>query len=70
MAPIESRGNFNGVPGLNVVYSNWIHSLLQRVLMKKFINRQEAVVEEMLEGLVVLCPGSSRLAGYEGNDTS
>ena len=33
--------------------------------MKKFINRQEAVVEEMLEGLVVLCPGSSRLAGYK-----
>src|SRR5271170_5740780 len=33
--------------------------------MKKFINRPENVVEEMLEGLVALRPGSSRLAGHK-----
>src|SRR5271154_5455397 len=33
--------------------------------MKKFINRPEDVVEEMLEGLVVLQPGSSRLDGHK-----
>ena len=33
--------------------------------MKKFINRPEDVVEEMLEGLLLLNPGSSRLAGYK-----
>jgi triose/dihydroxyacetone kinase / FAD-AMP lyase (cyclizing) len=31
--------------------------------MKKFINRPEHVVEEMLQGLVVLHPGSARLPG-------
>jgi dihydroxyacetone kinase len=33
--------------------------------MKKFINRPQDVVEEMLEGLVVLHPGSVRLAGHK-----
>jgi triose/dihydroxyacetone kinase / FAD-AMP lyase (cyclizing) len=33
--------------------------------MKKFINRPEDVVEEMLEGLVTLHPRSSRLAGHK-----
>ena len=33
--------------------------------MKKFINRPEDVVEEMLEGLVVLHGGTSRLAGHK-----
>jgi dihydroxyacetone kinase len=33
--------------------------------MKKFINRPEDVVEEMLQGLVVLYPGSARLAGHK-----
>src|SRR5271163_1218013 len=33
--------------------------------MKKFINRPENVVEEMLEGLVVLHSSSTRLAGYK-----
>jgi dihydroxyacetone kinase len=33
--------------------------------MKKFINRPEDVVEEMLQGLVVLHPGSVRLPGYK-----
>jgi triose/dihydroxyacetone kinase / FAD-AMP lyase (cyclizing) len=33
--------------------------------MKKFINRPEDVVEEMLQGLVVLHPGLARLAGYK-----
>ena len=33
--------------------------------MKKFINRPEDVVEEMLQGLVVLHPGSERLAGHK-----
>ena len=33
--------------------------------MKKFINRPEDVVEEMLEGLLLLNPGSSRLAGHK-----
>ncbi len=32
--------------------------------MKKFINRREDVVEEMLRGLVTLHPGSARLAGH------
>ena len=32
--------------------------------MKKFINRREDVVEEMLQGLVALQPGSARLAGH------
>lgn len=33
--------------------------------MKKFINRPENVVEEMLEGLVVLSPGLTRLPGHK-----
>ena len=33
--------------------------------MKKFINRPEQVVEEMLQGLVVLHPGSARLPGHK-----
>jgi dihydroxyacetone kinase len=33
--------------------------------VKKFINLSENVVEEMLQGLVVLHPGSARLAGYK-----
>jgi dihydroxyacetone kinase len=33
--------------------------------MKKFINRPEDVVEEMLQGLAVLHPGSSRLFGHK-----
>jgi dihydroxyacetone kinase len=33
--------------------------------MKKFINRPEDVVEEMLQGLAVLQPGSSRLPGHK-----
>ena len=33
--------------------------------MKKFINSPEYVVEEMLQGLVVLHPGSARLAGHK-----
>src|SRR5271166_5329692 len=32
--------------------------------MKKFINRPEDVVEEMLRGLVTLHPGSARLVGH------
>jgi len=33
--------------------------------MKKFINRTEDVVEEMLQGMLVLHPGSDRLLGYK-----
>jgi dihydroxyacetone kinase len=33
--------------------------------MKKLINRPEDVVEEMLQGLAVLHPGSARLAGHK-----
>src|SRR6204780_1700211 len=33
--------------------------------MKKFINRPEDVVEEMLQGLAVLHPGSVRLPGHK-----
>ena len=33
--------------------------------MKKFINRPEQAVEEMLQGLVVLHPGSARLPGHK-----
>ncbi len=33
--------------------------------MKKFINRPEDVVEEMLQGLVVLQPSSARLPGHK-----
>src|ERR1700734_297539 len=33
--------------------------------MKKFINRLEDVVEEMLQGLAVLHPGSVRLPGHK-----
>ncbi len=33
--------------------------------MKKFINRPEDVVEEMLQGLVVLYPGCVRLPGHK-----
>jgi triose/dihydroxyacetone kinase / FAD-AMP lyase (cyclizing) len=33
--------------------------------MKKFINRPEDVVEEMLQGLVILHPGSVRLVGHK-----
>ena len=33
--------------------------------MKKFINRPEDVVEEMLDGLLLLNPGASRLAGHK-----
>ena len=32
--------------------------------MKKFINRPENVVPEMLEGLEVLSPGLKRLSGH------
>jgi dihydroxyacetone kinase len=35
------------------------------ITVKKFINLPEDVVEEMLQGLVVLHPGSARLAGYK-----
>jgi triose/dihydroxyacetone kinase / FAD-AMP lyase (cyclizing) len=35
-----------------------------RPTMKKFINRPENVVEEMLQGLVILHPGSARLEGH------
>jgi triose/dihydroxyacetone kinase / FAD-AMP lyase (cyclizing) len=34
-------------------------------IMKKFINRPEDVVEEMLQGLAVLQPGCARLPGYK-----
>jgi len=33
--------------------------------VKKFINRPENVVEEMLEGLAVLSPGLARLGGHK-----
>jgi dihydroxyacetone kinase len=33
--------------------------------MKKFINRPDNVVEEMLQGLVLLHPGSARLSGHK-----
>lgn len=33
--------------------------------MKKFINRPEDVVEEMLDGMIVLHPGLARLDGYK-----
>jgi dihydroxyacetone kinase len=33
--------------------------------MKKFINRPENAVEEMLEGLAILSPGLARLAGHK-----
>jgi triose/dihydroxyacetone kinase / FAD-AMP lyase (cyclizing) len=33
--------------------------------MKKFVNRPEDVVEEMLQGLVVLHPSTTRLPGYK-----
>jgi triose/dihydroxyacetone kinase / FAD-AMP lyase (cyclizing) len=33
--------------------------------MKKFINRPENVVEEMLQGLAVLSPGLARLSGHK-----
>ena len=33
--------------------------------MKKFINRSEDVVEEMLQGLTILSPGSDRLPGHK-----
>src|SRR6266496_3535711 len=33
--------------------------------MKKFINRPENAVEEMLEGLAVLSPGLMRLTGHK-----
>src|SRR5260370_5690969 len=33
--------------------------------MKKFINRPENVVEEMLQGLAVLNPGLARLSGHK-----
>jgi dihydroxyacetone kinase len=32
--------------------------------MKKFLNRPENAVEEMLQGLVVLSPGAVRLRGH------
>src|SRR5260221_13122857 len=34
-------------------------------VMKKFINRPENAVEEMLEGLAVLSPGLARLGGHK-----
>ena len=34
--------------------------------MKKLINRPEAVVEEMVEGLVAVYPGLARLPGRAG----
>jgi dihydroxyacetone kinase len=33
--------------------------------MKKFINRPEDVVEEMMQGLAVLHPSSARLLGHK-----
>jgi triose/dihydroxyacetone kinase / FAD-AMP lyase (cyclizing) len=33
--------------------------------MKKFINRPDNVVEEMLQGLILLHPGSARLSGHK-----
>ena len=39
--------------------------LITLVCDEKFINRLERVVEEMLEGLVVLHPGSARLPGHK-----
>lgn len=36
-----------------------------RTEMKKFLNRPENVVEEMIEGLAVLSPGAMRLPGYK-----
>jgi dihydroxyacetone kinase len=33
--------------------------------MKKFINRPEDVVQEMLQGLVILHPGLALLPGYK-----
>ena len=33
--------------------------------LKKFINRPEDVVEEMLQGMIVLHPGAARLSGYK-----
>ncbi len=33
--------------------------------MKKFVNHPEDVVEEMLQGLVVLHPGLERLSGHK-----
>ncbi len=33
--------------------------------MKKFINRPEDVVEEMLQGIVMLHPGSAHLPGHK-----
>jgi dihydroxyacetone kinase len=34
-------------------------------IMKKFINRPDNVVEEMLRGLVLLHPGSALLSGHK-----
>jgi triose/dihydroxyacetone kinase / FAD-AMP lyase (cyclizing) len=33
--------------------------------MKKFLNRPENAVEEMIEGLAVLSPGAMRLPGHK-----
>src|SRR5258708_2988198 len=38
---------------------------LGELTMKKFINRPENVVEEMLQGLAVLSPGLARLSGHK-----
>lgn len=42
-----------------------LRSAIHIRLMKKLINRPENVVEEMLEGLSVLHPGSVRLSGHK-----
>ena len=39
--------------------------LYKGFIMKRFINRPDNVVEEMLQGLVLLHPGSARLSGYK-----
>jgi dihydroxyacetone kinase len=48
------------VQGLNSEISLYIG-----FVMKKFINRSDNVVEEMLGGLVLLHPGSARLSGHK-----
>ena len=43
----------------------WSSTLYIGFAMKKFINRPEDVVEEMLQGMVMLHPGSARLPGHK-----
>src|SRR5580698_9890974 len=42
-----------------------ITNIVDWLRMKKFINRPEDVVEEMLQGMIVLHPGLARLTGYK-----